>query len=161
MDRLLTLLEENGRSDPEELADVLDLSADEVREKIREYESEGIIQGYKAVINREKLPEKDSPVTALIEVRISPQPDTGFESVAQSIYGHPEVKACYLCSGDYDLLIRVEGDDLQQIAQFVATELAALETVQGTVSHFLLKTYKEDGIRFDEPTPDHRLSISL
>lgn len=161
MDRLLTLLEENGRAEPEELAETLDMTPEEIREKIREYEKKGVIQGYKAVVNREKLPEKDSPVTALIEVRISPEPDTGFESVAREIYGHPEVRACYLCSGDYDLLLRVEGDDLQQIAQFVATELAPQKTVKGTVSHFLLKTYKEDRIQFDEPTPDHRLSISL
>lgn len=161
MDKLLNLLEANGRARPEELAETLDREVSEVEERIREYEEQGVIQGYKAIINRQKLAKKDVPVTALIEVRISPQPDTGFESIAESIYNHPEVEACYLCSGDYDLLVRVRGNDLQEIAEFVATELAPREFIQGTVSHFLLKTYKEDGVLFNGSGPDHRMTISL
>lgn len=161
MDKLLNLLEENGRATPNELADSLGISVEEVKEQIKEYEDSGVIQGYKAVINRQELSQKDAPVTALIEVKLSPQPDTGFESIAGDIHKHPEVKACYLCSGDYDLLVRVVGDDLQEISEFIATELAPQKFITGTVSHFLLKTYKEDGMAFDESGPDHRMSISL
>lgn len=161
MDKLLNILEVNGRAKPEELAESVDMSVDEVKEKIKEYEEKGIIQGYKAVINRQKMTKKDVPVTALIEVTISPQPDTGFESIAESICEHGEVVSCYLCSGDYDLLVRVRGDDLQDIAEFVATELAPQDYIQGTVSHFLLRTYKEDGVTFSDSAPDHRMSISL
>jgi DNA-binding Lrp family transcriptional regulator len=161
MDKLLKLLETNGRADPEELAEALELTPDEVEDKIEEYESEGIIRGYKAIVNREKLEQKEAPVNALIEVTISPQPDTGFESVADEISAHPEVHSCYLCSGDYDLLVRVQADDLQEVAEFVESELAPRSYIQGTVSHFLLRTYKEDGQIFDGGHSDKRQSITL
>ncbi|MFB6345164.1 MAG: Lrp/AsnC family transcriptional regulator [bacterium] len=161
MDKLLSLLETNGRATPEELADSLDVSVQEVKEKIKEYEEKGIIRGYKAVINREKLERKDAPVNALIEVTTAPEPDTGFEAVADEISELPEVHSCYLCSGDYDLLVRVQADDMQEIAEFVATELAPRKFIQGTVSHFLLRTYKEDNVKFDGSLPDQRMSISL
>lgn len=161
MDELLKLLEEHGRAEPEELANRLNASPDEIRRQIKEYEEQGVIQGYKAIINYEELPEHETPVVGLIELQVSPQPDTGFDSVAREVYAHPEVRACYLCSGDYDLLVKVQGDDLREVAEFVARELAPNPNIQGTVSHFLLKAYKDDGIRFDESTPDQRLSISL
>lgn len=161
MDKLLNLLETNGRATPEELAESLDVPVEEVNEQIKEYEEAGVIRGYKAIINREKLEQKDTPVNALIEVTISPEPDTGFEAVADQIADHPEVHSCYLCSGDYDLLVRVQADDLTEIAEFVASELAPRKFIQGTVSHFLLRTYKEDGVKFDGSLPDQRMSISL
>lgn len=161
MDKLLNLLETNGRATPEELAESLDRPVEDVKEQIKEYEEQGVIRGYKAIINREKLEQKDAPVNALIEVTTSPEPDTGFEAVADQISDHPEVHSCYLCSGDYDLLVRIQADDLQEIAEFVASELAPREFIQGTVSHFLLRTYKEDGVKFDGSLPDQRMSISL
>lgn len=161
MDKLLKQLEMNGRATPEELAETLDLSAEEVRQKIKDYEDDGVIRGYKAVINREKLEQKEAPVNALIEVTISPEPDTGFESIAEEISEHPEVHSCYLCSGDYDLLVRVQADDLQEVAEFVETELAPRAYIQGTVSHFLLRTYKEDGQIFNGSVSDSRKSISI
>lgn len=161
MEKLLKLLETNGRAHPKELAKQVDMSKKEVEEKIEEFEKKGIIRGYKAVINRDKLEQKETPVNALIEVTISPQPDTGFESIADEISSQPEVHSCYLCSGDYDLLVRVQADDLQEVAEFVETELAPRSYIQGTVSHFLLRTYKEDGLNFDGTSSDHRRSISL
>lgn len=161
MDKLLELLQDNGRATPEELADTLDRDVETVKEQIREYEEQGVIKGYRTVINRDALPESEVPVTALVELTISPEPDAGFESVAHEIASHPRVKSCHLCSGDYDLLVRVESDDLRDVSEFVANELAPNRSINGTVSHFLLKTYKEDGVIFDETVPDNRLSISF
>lgn len=161
MDELLELLEENGRASVDELAATLEMDEDEVIEKIRDYEENGVIKGYKTVINKNALREEQStPVTSLIEVNITPQPDTGFDEIAREIYDHPEVKSCYLCSGDYDLLLRVEAENLNEVAEFVARELAPCQNVHETESHFLLKSYKEDGINFKSSTPDHRLTIS-
>lgn len=160
MDKLLKLLEVNGRADPAELANNLNITAEEAKRKIKEYEDEGIIRGYRAVVNQNKLEKKERPVTALIEVTISPEPDAGFDSLAEEISEQPEVHSCYLCSGDYDLLVRVQGEDLQEVAEFVETELAPRTYIQGTVSHFLLRTYKEDGQKFDGERSDSRRSIT-
>ncbi|MFB6356128.1 MAG: Lrp/AsnC family transcriptional regulator [bacterium] len=161
MDDILEHLKQSGPSEPAQIAESLGIPEEDVREKIHEYKESGVLQGYKAIINHEELPENEAPMKAFIEITISPQPDSGFESIAGEIIDHPEVTSCYLCSGDYDLLAKVEGDSLRQISDFVARELAPNPNIQGTVSHFQLKSYKEDGVRFDEPTPDHRLSISL
>ena len=160
MDRLLKLLEKNARAKAEDLAANLDCSPEEIREKIKKYEEQGVIQGYKAIINQEKLPDEDFPVVGLIEVSISPQPDSGFDDIACEIYDHPEVTACYLCSGAYDLLVRVEAEDLSRVAEFVSHVLAPNRNVHKTVSHFMLKTYKEDGVQFGNSGPDHRLTIT-
>ncbi len=160
MDKLLELLEENGRLPVKELAAALEMSEEEIREKIQDYEKNGVIKGYRAVINRRNLPEPPDSVTGLIEVDIAPQPDTGFDEIAREIYDHPEVKACYLCSGDYDLLVRIEAENLNEIAEFVSRELAPLKNVHKTESHFMLKTYKEAGVNFEAPSQDRRLSIS-
>lgn len=160
MNKLLKLLESNGRAQPEKLAETLDCSVEKIKEKIKHYENEGIIQGYRAIINREKIQDADVPVVGLIEVSISPQPDSGFDEIAREVYEHPEVTSCYLCSGEYDLLVRVEAEDLQRVAEFVSHQLAPNSNVHKTVSHFMLKTYKENGLRFDSPTNDRRLSIS-
>ncbi len=161
MDKLLKLLETNGRAAPEELARTLDLKPEEVEERIEEYEREGVIRGYRAIVNREQLERKETPVNAIIEVTTSPQPDTGFDSIAEEISEHPEVDSCYLCSGDYDLMVRVQADDLREVAEFVETELAPRPYIRGTVSHFLLTTYKEDGQIFSGDGRDHRQSITL
>mgnify|MGYP006434151233 CR=1 FL=1 len=161
MDKLLELLKEHGRASTEELAEQLEMSPEDVEQQIRDYETNGIIKGYKAIINREELPETSIPVVALVELTISPQPDTGFEAVAHEIEKHPQVTDCYLCSGDYDLLVRIESDEMREISNFIARELAPNPNITETVSHFLLKTYKEDRVRFDGEVSDQRLSISL
>lgn len=161
MDKLLQLLETNGRASLDELAENLGTSPEKVQKKMDEYEEKGILRGFKAVINRDRLEQKETPVNALIEVTTSPEADTGFETIATEIAEDPEVHSCYLCSGDYDLLVRVQGEDLQEIAQFVESELAPRNYIQGTVTHFLLRTYKEDGQIFDGDLDDSRQSISL
>jgi DNA-binding Lrp family transcriptional regulator len=122
MDKLLQLLETNGRASLDELAETLGTSPEKVQEKMDEYEEDGVLRGYKAVINRDRLEQKETPVNALIEVTTSPQADTGFETIATEISEHPEVQSCYLCSGDYDLLVRVQAEDLQEVAQFTPSE---------------------------------------
>ncbi len=160
MDRLLELLEDNGRMPLNELAGALEMSESEVAKKLEKFEREGVIKGYKTVIDRTKLDDAPQSIIGLIEVNISPQPDTGFDQIAREIYDHPEVRSCYLCSGDYDLLVWVEASTLNEIAEFVARELAPLKNVHKTESHFMLKIYKEGGLYFEPPTSDHRLSIS-
>lgn len=161
MDPLLELLEENPRADVSELAQQLDRDEDEIRDQIQAWEDDGTIVGYRTVLNLEQLPEEEAPVRGLIEVNVSPQPDTGFEAIAHDIAGHPEVRDCFLCSGDFDLLVSVRADDLNQVSEFVSRELAPNPHVQGTVSHFRLKTYKDQGLTVDGSGPDRRLSISF
>jgi len=120
----------------------------------------GVIVKYKAVINRELVEEDGSKVRSLIEVKISPEKDRGFDHIAERIYRFPEVVSCYLVSGTYDLLIVVEGKSIQTISHFVASKLAPLENVQGTVTHFLLKKYKEDGDILNQEEGVQRLAIS-
>ena len=160
MDKILELLEKNGRMPDGELAGALEMDVKDVASKIAEYEEAGIIKGYRTIIDRAKLPGEPQTIIGIIEVTISPQQDTGFDQIAREIYDHPEVKSCYLCSGDYDLLVYVEAETLNAIAEFVARELAPLKNVRKTESHFMLKTYKEAGLYFEEPSADHRLSIS-
>lgn len=161
MDRLLELLEENPRANLEELADQLNESPEKIRERIESYEEKGVIAGYRTILNTEKMDQDEAPILAIIEISVSPQPDTGFESIAGDISNHPEVRECYLCSGDFDFLVTVRGEDLNQVSDFVARELAPNPNVTSTVSHFRLKTYKEQGLRLDGSGPDRRLSISL
>jgi len=133
---------------------------EDVKKKIRKYEKDGIILGYRAVINRELLDDKEIEVRALIEVKIVPQKDLGFDKVAERIYGFPEVTSCYLLSGSYDLLLVVEGRDLRTVSRFVAEKLSPMEHVRGTVTHFLLKKYKEDSMILKSKDEEKRLAIS-
>ncbi|MCX6356322.1 MAG: Lrp/AsnC family transcriptional regulator, partial [Candidatus Aureabacteria bacterium] len=127
---------------------------------IKRLEKEGVILKYKAVVNLEALPRSGRPVRALIEVRTVPQKNVGFDRIAERIYLFPEVKSCSLLSGGYDLLLMVEGDDIQSIGNFVAEKLAPMENVQGTVTHFLLKKYKEDGDILIKGEKDRRLAVT-
>lgn len=140
---LIALLEENARLTPEEIATMLDRPVAEIRATIEALERDGVIVKYKAVVNDEK--RAGDVVTALIEVKVSPERESGFDAVAERIYRFPEVDSCYLLSGDYDLLVLVEGRTLREVADFVATKLATIDRVAATRTHFLLKKYKEDG----------------
>ena len=146
MDEILELLQKDARITPSEIAKLTKKTLSEVKKRIGKYEKEGLILGYKAIINKEILEIKGSEVRALIEVKVAPQKDLGFDKVAERIYSFPEVVSCYLLSGGYDLLLVVEGKDLKTVARFVAEKLSPMEHVRGTVTHFLLKKYKEDGI---------------
>lgn len=142
--QILELLEEDGRISPEQIAIMLGMEAEEVRAKIAEWEAKKIIIRYNTIVNWEKLGE--DTVSAMIEVKIIPQRDAGYDSVAERIYRYPEVKSVMLMSGGYDLTALVEGKSLKEVATFVSEKLATIEGVQSTGTHFVLKKYKMGGV---------------
>lgn len=157
MDEILEILEKNSKYTPEQIAVMTGKSVEEVKEAIKKYEDDNIIVGYTALINWENT-SKDS-VVALIEVKVTPQRGEGFDKVAERIYRFPEVKACYLMSGGFDLTVIVEGKTLKEVSLFVAEKLAVQECVVGTATHFVLKKYKDKGTIFEEKPRDDREDI--
>jgi DNA-binding Lrp family transcriptional regulator len=149
MKEIFEILEQNARATPEQISTMVDKPVNEVEKIIRQAEKDGSILKYKTIINWPKLGEGD--IWALIEVRVTPQRDVGFDAVAERIYQFPEVYSAYLVSGTYDLAILVKGKNMQEISSFVTEKLAPLERVQSTVTHFLLKRYKENGETFHLP----------
>jgi DNA-binding Lrp family transcriptional regulator len=160
MDEILEILAKDARKTPQEVAKLTGKKVENVKKAIKEYEDSGVILQYKTVINKDLARSSKTYVRALIEVGITPQKDLGFDSIAERIYNFPEVKSCYLVSGGYDLLVVVEGDSIQTIADFVASKLSPMENVRQTATHFLLKTYKEDGQVFKKAIKHKRLNIS-
>lgn len=158
MDPLLKLLEEHALRSAAELAKMLDLKPAEVQRRIDKYEKDKIILGYKAVINDDKV--DTDLVKAVIEVKIVPEREGGFDRIASRIAKFEEVTSLFLMSGGYDLLIFVEGHSLRQVAQFVSEKLATLQGVTSTATHFMLKTYKEQGVRMDSGEEPERLKVS-
>ena len=158
MDELLRLLKENALETPENLAKILGVSVDEVKSQIADYEARGIIKGYKAIVNEDEL-ELDK-VTAVIEVKICPQREGGFNSTADRISKFSEVESLYLMSGTFDLLIFISGRTLNEVASFVSNKLSTLEGVTATATHFKLKTYKKDSILMHSEGEYERLKVS-
>lgn len=158
MKDIFKILEQNARATPEEIATMTGLGADDVRRTIARAEKDRTIIRYKTMVDWEKLGEEQ--VWALIEVRVTPQRDVGFDTIARRISRYPEVRSVYLLSGTYDLAVLVAGKTMQQVASFVSQKLAALQSVHGTVSHFLLKRYKEDGEILEDESKSHRLPMS-
>lgn len=159
MDKLLSMIENNSRLSDEQLAVMLGMTPDEVKNKISEYEKRGIIKGYKALIDWDSA-EKDL-ITAFIEVRVTPQPDFGFEQMAERIMQFEEVDSVYLMSGGFDFAVTVRGKSFKQVAMFVAERLSPLENVLSTATHFILRKYKDQGVMFGAEKPDERGKISL
>lgn len=159
MEDILEILENNARISLEDLAKLTGKKDKDVEKIMKDYQHKGIIVKYKTVINRNKL-KGESGVIALIEVKVTPQKDVGFDLVAERIYRFSEVKSCYLISGTYDLLLIVEGKDIHTVANFVYEKLAPLSSVKETVSHFMLKKYKEDGVILDKEEKNQRLAIT-
>jgi DNA-binding Lrp family transcriptional regulator len=160
MDEILEILEDDARATPEEIARLTNRDPKAIRRAIRKYEKEGVILKYRTIINKELIRSKDKDVRALIEVNVAPQKDVGFDHIARRIYSFPEVSSCYLVSGTYDLLLVVEGQDIHTVSNFVAEKLAPMENVRGTVTHFLLKKYKEDGVILRHREENKRIAIS-
>lgn len=156
--RILDLLMREGRLPAKEIARRLDIDEAETAEKIADLERERVVLGYRAVVNPSNLGE--DYVLSLIEVRVQPQRDVGFDAIAKRIYLFPEVKTCYLLSGGYDLLLIVEGRSLKEVSSFVSEKLSTLECVEGTVTHFMLKKYKEDGFLTTADDEPERLAIT-
>ncbi|MFH0913367.1 MAG: Lrp/AsnC family transcriptional regulator [Candidatus Omnitrophota bacterium] len=160
MDEILEVLEKDARTTPEDIARMLKKKPQGIKEAIKKFEKEGVILKYKTVINKDLIKDTDSSVRALIEVNITPQKDVGFDKVAERIYSFPEVSSCYLISGTYDLLLIVEGKDLHTVSRFVAEKLSPLENIKGTVTHFMLRKYKEDGVILKHKEENKRIAIS-
>lgn len=160
MDEILEILEKDARTSAEEIASITGKSVASVKRTIKKYEKDGVIIKYKTVINKELVRKDSDGVRALIEVNIVPQKNVGFDYMAERVYKFPEVKSCYLVSGTYDLLLIVGGKNLHTVASFVAEKLAPMENVRGTVTHFLLKKYKEEGDILKHPEKDKRIAIS-
>ncbi len=158
MQALIEILEQNALTPREDIARQLGASVAEVEREIARLESEGVILGYQAIVNREKW-ETDL-VTALIEVKILPERDGGFDRVAARIARFDEVRTCYLMSGGYDILVTVEGRNLREVAAFVAEKLSTMESVQSTATRFRLKTYKENGAFHFLDEEAERLAVS-
>jgi DNA-binding Lrp family transcriptional regulator len=159
MKEILEILEKDARTTPEQISTMTGISLAEVKKAIKEAERERTIVKYKAMINWQRLGEEQ--VQALIEVRVQPQRDVGFDALAERIYRFPQVRSAYLVSGTYDLAVLVVGKTMQEVAAFVAQKLAPLEGVQGTVTHFLLKRYKEDGEILEGKEEVGRLPLTL
>ncbi|OPX28905.1 MAG: AsnC family transcriptional regulator [Candidatus Omnitrophica bacterium 4484_171] len=159
MDDILEILEGNARTSFEDLAKLTKRKLKDIKRIVKQYEKKGVIIKYRTMINKEKL-HSERPVVALIEVKVTPQKDVGFDQIAERIYRFPEVKSCYLISGTYDLLLTVEGKDIHTVASFVAEKLAPLSSIKGTVSHFMLKKYKEDGVVLVKKERSSRLAIT-
>ncbi|MBM3333903.1 Lrp/AsnC family transcriptional regulator [Candidatus Sumerlaeota bacterium] len=155
---VLQLLRAEGYLTPDEVAERLGISREEAAAEIKRLFDEKILLGYRAVFNADKA--GDDAVLAVIEVKVTPERDFGFDVIARRIYKFPEVRTCLLLSGTYDLLLLVEGKSLRQVATFVAEKLATLEHVSSTTTHFLLRKYKEDGVIIHEEEQAERLVIS-
>ena len=158
MDELLKLLKRNALETPENLAKMLNLSVVEVRAKVADYEARGIIRGYQAVVNEDQL--ETSRVTAVIEVKVTPEREGGFNSVADRISKFSEVQSLFLMSGAFDLLLFVSGRDLKEVAHFVSEKLATIKGVNSTATHFMLKTYKSNDVLMESREVHERLKVT-
>lgn len=158
MDELLKLLRNNAALKPSQLAGMLNATEQDIVDQIATYEKDEVILGYRTVINEEKLDIE--VVRAVIEVKITPEREGGFDHVALRISKFNEVQSCYLMSGGYDLLVVVEGKDLRAVSSFVAEKLAAMPGVISTATHFILKPYKELGVLMAGEYNDEKLAVS-
>jgi len=158
MKQIFEALEKDARLSPEKISTMAGIPEKEVGRIIKQAEKDKIIRKYKTIIDWSRLGHDN--VRALVEIKVVPQRDVGFDAIAERIYRFPQVRSAYLASGNYDLAILVVGQTMQEVALFVSEKLAPLDTVQGTVTHFVLKTYKEDGEIFEGEEGIKRLPVS-
>ncbi len=155
MDKLISLLYEDSSLTAEELSAMLGESIECIEKRIEDYKKSGVILGKKVFINWDKV--DDSGVTALIELKVTPQKETGFDEIAERISEFEEVETVNLMAADnYDLLVTVRGKSIQDVAMFVSRRLATIDAVQSTATHFLLKRYKENGVILTDGEKDQR-----
>ena len=158
MDQILPLLRKNARTSITDLAKASNSTEADVQEHIQILEEEGVILGYQAIVDPQKV-ARDT-VAAVIEVRITPEREGGFDRIAERVARFPEVQNCYLMSGGYDLLMIVEGRTLQEVAAFVSEKLSTIKGVVSTATHFRLKTYKENGVELRREIAPQRLAVA-
>jgi len=159
MDKLLKILDSNARMETEKIAVMLDMTEEQVEAAIAEYEEKGIIRGYKPLLDYNKIDTQY--VEAVIELKVTPKRDFGFEEIARKISSYPEVDSVFLMSGGYDLHVQVVGKTFKDIALFVAQRLAVLDGVVSTATHFVLSHYKDRGVMMSEDGADERRNVSL
>ncbi len=159
MDKLLELLSENSSFTNKELALMLGEPEDYIAAQIKEYEQNGIIKGYQALVDWEKVP--DAMVTAIIELKVTPKKETGFDEIAEQIMAFDEVSSMYLMAGSFDLSVFVNGKTMQDVASFVARKLSCIDGVIATATHFMLKAYKIGGVSLtdDDSASDERSMV--
>jgi len=162
MREIIDILQADGHATPERIATMTGLDADSVRDQIATWEQEKIIRRYKAVVDLDRMREISGieVITALIDVSVSPERGVGFDDVATRISQFPEVRSVYLVSGAQDLRCVVTGRSMHDVADFVAQKLATINRVTATATHFVLKTYKDDGEMLIGATEDHRLRVA-
>ena len=158
MKQIFEALEKDARLTPEQISNMTGMPVSDVKKAIKKAEQDRAILRYKAIIDWSKLGEEE--VMALVEIKVVPQRNVGFDSIAERIYKFREARSVYLASGAYDIAVLVAGKTMQEIAVFVSEKLAPLETVQGTVTHFILKKYKEDGEIFEGGEEVKRLPVA-
>lgn len=158
MNEILKILRSNGRETASDIARMLDRTEEDVAREIKHLEESGIIKGYQAIVDEDSLDH--DKVTALIEVDVTPRREDGFDHIARRIASFPEVESMYLMSGNYDLLLFVVGDSLREVASFVSGKLAPLEGVISTTSHFMLKTYKNNGVLMEQREEYEKLKVT-
>ena len=159
MEKLLKLIENDATLTSSELALMLSKEEGDIKAMISELERDGIILGTKTVIDWDKTDREY--VNALIEVKVMPQRDDGFDKIAEKIYNYPEIKALYLMSGGFDFTVLIEGKTMKEVAYFVARKLAPVEFVTSTATHFVLKTYKDNGVVYKTPDSDPREKLMI
>ena len=154
---ILKLLEQDARLTPDQIAVMLDMDVNDVKKEISDFEKDGTILGYKAIIDWEKT-DRES-VSAMIEVKLTPQRNSGFDRIAEKIYNYPEVQSVQLMAGGYDLSVLIEGKTMKEVALFVSQKLATIDGVVGTATHFVLHKYKDKGVLYDSAEIDERGNI--
>ena len=157
--KILELLEKNAKLSIKEIAEELNLSKDEVTKAIAELETDKVICGYNAIINWDKI--TDQKCNALIEVKVTPQRGTGFDRIADRIARFDEVDAVYLMSGGYDFMVVVNGKSMKEVSSFVFNKLATIDYIQSTATHFVLKKYKDHGVKLLDKPSDRRTNVVL
>ena len=155
--QIISLLKDNSRYSNVELAEMLDISEKKVDEKIKHLVSSGIIRQFSLVLNENLI--EGYPIKALVELSIRPEKDTGYDSIAKRIFEYSEVVSHYLVSGNYDFLVIVQGKNHRDIAHFVFDKLATIANVKSTTTHFIFKSYKEQGVLLDEGDSNSRVAI--
>lgn len=157
-EKILTFIEKNSRIDVKELSIILGVDEAAVMNELEAMEEEHIICGYPTLIDWDKAGIEK--VTALIEVRVTPQRDMGFDKVAEHIYRYPEVNSVYLISGGFDFMVTIEGRTLREVSQFVSDKLSTIDTVLSTKTNFILKKYKDHGTVMAAPVKDERIMMA-
>jgi len=160
MEEILQLLKDNARLSSEDIAAMTKKTVEEVNQIIKKFEDEGVILKYSAILNPDKVADKKEKVRAIIEIQVTPEREHGFDAIAERIYRFPEVKTVNLMSGGYDLQVILEGETIQEVAFFVARKLSTLNGVKSTKTHFVLKTYKENDIVYEDEKKDRREGVT-